>query len=116
MVEKISELRNKYSETIHVLEKSSLKLLNMKKIEIAKLKTDKEMQEKYGQGLDEMLRKQKSMLEKYQEQQKTMLGKKNSTSKWLPASNKEIFTHWRNSIDIFQVYFLGFQSILKFII
>ncbi len=81
MVEKISELRNKYSETINLLEKNSLKLLTMKKNEIAKLKTDKEMQEKYGQGLDEMIKKQKEMLEKYQEQQRAMLGKKSSTSK-----------------------------------
>lgn len=44
MAEKISDLRSQYSETINILEKNSLKLLNIKKNEIAKLKTDKEMQ------------------------------------------------------------------------
>jgi hypothetical protein len=44
------------------LEKNSLKLLNLKKNELAKLKADKEMQEKYGQGLEEMFKKQKAML------------------------------------------------------
>ena len=41
MIEKITELRNKYSETINMLEKNSLKIINMKKNEVIKLKSDK---------------------------------------------------------------------------
>jgi hypothetical protein len=38
------------------------------------------MQEKYGQGLDEMLKKQKAMLEKFQLQQKAIsTGRRPST-------------------------------------
>jgi hypothetical protein len=40
------------------------------------------MQEKYAQGLEEMMKKQKVMLEKFQEQQRALVnGRKNSVQK-----------------------------------
>ncbi len=78
MAEKIANLRSDYSENINLLEKNSLKLLTLKKNELAKLRNDKEMQEKYGQGLEEMVKKQKAMLEKFQLQQKAMVNNNNN--------------------------------------
>ena len=41
---------------------SYLKLINLKKNEAVKLRADKEMLEKYGHGLEDMIRKQKALI------------------------------------------------------
>ena len=81
MAEKISGLRHKYSETINLLEKNSLKLLNIKKNELLKVKNDKDMLLKYGEGLEEMVRKQREMMVRWEERQKEAAKGRTSTAR-----------------------------------